>query len=74
MSSGSSDNDPNLGILRTPDGYQTASSRLRQQQSQSNTSSTNQRSGSSPSAFENRRSQGSLPDHVRRPQSSTIQL
>ena len=74
MSSGSSGTDPNLGILRTPDGFQTASGRLRQQQSLSNTSSTNQRSDSSPSAFDNRRSQGSLPDNVRRPQSSTVQL
>ena len=74
MSSGSSNTDPNSGILRTPDGFQTASGRLRQQQSLSTTSSTNQRSGSSPSAFDNRRSQGSLPDNVRRPQSSTVQL
>ena len=74
MSSGSSSTDPNSGILRTPDGFQTASGRLRQQQSLSTTSSRNQRSGSSPSAFDNRRSQGSLPDNVRRPQSSTVQL
>ena len=32
MSSGSSNNEPNSGILRTLDGYQTASGRLRQQQ------------------------------------------
>ena len=74
MSSGSSNTDPTSGILRTPDGFQTASGRLRQQQSQSSNSSTNQRSGSSPIAFDNRRSQGSLPDNVRRSQSSTVQL
>ena len=74
MSSGSSNTDPTSGILRTPDGFQTASGRLRQQQSQSSNSSTNQRSGSSPIAFDNCRSQGSLPDNVRRSQSSTVQL
>ena len=67
MASNSSDNNAGGGILHTPEGYQTASGRARQQQSQSSISGPS-------SAFDNRRAQSSTPDNLRRPSSATVQL